>query len=368
MTADKPSSRREKEIRVLLVEDDEDDYVLVRDILSDIPNQSFHVDWVAGADSALEQAVRGVYDLCLLDYRLGHRNGVEVLDALKARGFAAPILMLTGQGDRRVDLQAMALGAADYLEKDRLAPDLMERAVRYAMDRAQTLEALRASEQRLRALSTKLLQAQEEERRRIAKDLHDSIGANMTAVKYALEAKKAQEESGNPASGGLPLDRIIDAVKETMEETQRISTNLRPSILDNMGLLAAIQWNARKTQELYRGLEVHTELSLAEEDIPESLKIVVFRVVQEALNNAVKHSGADRIDISLQQRQGELILDMTDNGKGIEPGLNEPRGSKGGGMGLEGMMERVELSGGKMEIHSTPGEGTRITSRWPAQD
>ncbi len=354
------------EIRVLLVEDDEDDFVLARDILADISNQSFRIDWASTVEQALERARNGGYDLCLLDYRLGDRNGIEVLDELKGLGFSAPILMLTGQGDRQVDLEAMRGGAADYLEKDRLSPELMERSVRYTLERARNLEALRASEHRLRALSSRLLQAQEEERRRIAKELHDGIGANLTAVKYALETKIAQGEAGAAEEDSIPLTEIIAAVKETMEETQRISTNLRPSILDSMGLLAALDWTARKTREFYRAMDVRTAWDLAEEEIPESLKIVLLRLVQEALNNAVKHSGADRITVSLRRSEKGLELLVQDNGKGFGPdrGRSVEDGSREK-MGLDGMLERVELSGGRIDIHSSPGEGTTIAARWP---
>ncbi len=354
------------EIRVLLVEDDEDDYVLARDILTDISNQSFRIEWASTVEQALEQARNGGYDLCLLDYRLGNRDGIEMLDELKALGFTAPILMLTGHGDRQVDLEAMKRGAADYLEKGRLSPEIMERSVRYALERARTLEALRASERRLRSLSSRLLQAQEEERRRIAKELHDGIGANLTAVKYALESKTAQKEAGMAEEDSIPLTEIITVVKETMEETQRISTNLRPSILDNMGLLSALDWTARKTREFYRSMNVQTAWDLEEEEIPESLKIVLLRLVQEGLNNAVKHSGADRITVSLRRSERELELFVADNGKGFGP---DQRGSEENGpregMGLDGMMERVELSGGRIDIHSSPGEGTTITAKWP---
>jgi len=354
------------QIRVLLVEDDEDDYVLARDILGDISNQSFRIEWAPTVEKALEQARNGGYDLCLLDYRLGERNGIEVLDELKALGFTAPVLMLTGQGDRHVDLEAMKHGAADYLEKDRLSPELMERSVRYTLERARTLEALRASERRLRALSARLLQAQEEERRRIAKELHDGIGANLTAVKYALETRIAQKEAGMAEENGIPLTEIITAVKETMEETQRISTNLRPSILDSMGLLAALDWTARKAREFYRSMDVQTTWDLSEDEIPESLKIVLLRLVQEALNNAVKHSGADRIAVSLRRSERGLELMVQDNGKGFGPDRRRPaeNGSREG-MGLDGMMERVELSGGRIDIQSSPGEGTTIAARWP---
>jgi signal transduction histidine kinase len=113
-------------------------------------------------------------------------------------------------------------------------------------------------------------------------------------------------------------------------------------------------------------MDVQTTWDLSEDEIPESLKIVLLRLVQEALNNAVKHSGADRIAVSLRRSERELELMVQDNGKGFGP--DRRRSAENGsreGMGLDGMMERVELSGGRIDIQSSPGEGTTIAARWP---
>jgi len=147
-------------VHLLLVEDDEDDYVLIRGILSQIPDWTFRLDWAATFGQGLERAAAGRYDLCFLDYRLGERTGIELLERLQSMGFGAPVLILTGQGDRRIDLKAMSKGAADYLEKSDLSPNMVERALRYALTRARALEALRASERRLKQMSGRLLQAQ----------------------------------------------------------------------------------------------------------------------------------------------------------------------------------------------------------------
>lgn len=352
-------------VRLLLVEDDEDDYVLIRDILSEIPDWSIHLDWVSTFDQALERAAGGEYDLCFLDYRLGERTGIELLEELQSMAFGTPVLMLTGQGDHVIDLEAMEKGAADYLEKAHLSANLVERALRYALDRAETLEALQSSESRLRDLSSRLLQAQEEERRRIAKELHDSVGGNLTAVKYALEDKLQREKHTSDPPQGISLRQIVDTVQETIEEIQRISSNLRPSILDNMGIVAALQWTARKAQELHDTVQVHANCDVPEERVPEERKIVLLRVAQESLNNAVKHADPDSVQISLREAAGELVLEIQDNGRGFQPDRPNPGTSSSSGMGLDGMKERVELSGGTLEIHSAPGNGTRVAARWP---
>jgi signal transduction histidine kinase len=352
-------------VRLLLVEDDEDDYVLIRDILSEIPDWTVHLDWAGTFDRALERAATEQYDLCFLDYRLGERTGIELLEKLQTVASGTPVLMLTGRGDHNIDLEAMEKGAVDYLEKGNLTASLVERAIRYALDRARTMEALRAGERRLRALSSRILRAQEEERRRIAKELHDSVGGNLTAIKYALEDKlQRTRETGEPREG-VPLRQIVDTVQETIEEIQRISSNLRPSVLDNMGLPAALQWTARKMGELHDGARILVDCDIPEDRIPENLKIVLLRVAQESLNNAVKHAGPNSVRIWLREETDRLVMEIEDDGRGFDPGAADPGKTSFGGIGLDGMKERVELSGGQLEVRSAPGKGTCLTARWP---
>jgi PAS domain S-box-containing protein len=135
-------------LRVLLVEDDEDDYVIIRDLLAEI--EEFDLEWVSDYGGALEAIAREEHDVCLLDYRLGERSGLELLREASRRGFGTPMILLTGQGGRGVDLQAMQAGAADYLVKGRIDAPLLERAIRYAF--ARTLKALGESERRFRSL------------------------------------------------------------------------------------------------------------------------------------------------------------------------------------------------------------------------
>ena len=136
------------QLRVLLVEDDEDDYLIIRDLLFEM--KRFELEWVTDYDDALEAIERGEHDVCLLDYRLGERNGLELLHEASERGYKVPIILLTGQGDREVDLEAMQAGAAGYLVKGQIDAPLLERSVRYAFTR--TLRILGESEKRFRSL------------------------------------------------------------------------------------------------------------------------------------------------------------------------------------------------------------------------
>ena len=137
-------------IRILLVEDDEDDYVIIRDVLLEMEGQEFQLDWVSTYQEAMEKAISNRHDVCLMDYRLGERDGIQLTRDFLQCGFQAPIILLTGLGSHDLDIQAMREGAADYLEKGDLSHELLERSIRYAIDRSRTLRALRESEHRSR--------------------------------------------------------------------------------------------------------------------------------------------------------------------------------------------------------------------------
>jgi PAS domain S-box-containing protein len=140
------------EIRVLLVEDDEDDYILARDLLSEIPTAKFDLEWVTTYESASQVLDSDRHDICLLDYHLGRHSGLELLQEVKRKACGIPIIVITGLGNYELDREAMRSGAADYLVKDHLTVDLLERSIRYAMNRKRTEEALRESEARYRAI------------------------------------------------------------------------------------------------------------------------------------------------------------------------------------------------------------------------
>jgi signal transduction histidine kinase len=283
------------------------------------------------------------------------------MDQLRWEGCTAPMILLTGYGDRKVDVRAMEDGAADYIEKSQLTSGLLERSTRYAIERAKHLASLRRSEKHLRLLSAKLIEAQERERKLIARELHDSIGASLTAIIYGLE------DSLDKASGqqGTQLKEILSMARETVEETRRISTNLRPAIVDDLGILATIRWFARQFQGLYGDIDIVQQLEVQEDTIAEPLKIVIYRILQEALNNVAKHSGAGTVRVSLRQTGGKLRLTIEDDGKGFNAEVLARQTETEVGMGLESMKERTELSGGSFVIRSARGQGTVIEVSWP---
>lgn len=345
-----------RQLRILIIEDDEDDYILVRSLLADISEKRFLIDWVSTYEAALHEMSNCRHDVYLLDYRLGEESGLELLRKAVQRGCKAPIIFLTGFGDYEVDVRAMKAGAADYLVKGYINGPLLERSIRYAIER-------RRAENQLKLLSSQLITAQEEERNRIARELHDSIGSSLTAVKVGLENLLSQVGQG--AATAETLKTIISITQSTIDEARRIMTDLRPSILDDLGIIITISWFCRKFQKIYSSISIHEDVTAEEGDIPENLKIVIFRVIQEAFNNIAKHSKADRVYLSLSTTEDSIELTIEDKGEGFDPHSILSKSNSGKGLGITSMKERTELSGGSFAISSVPGEGTVIRSRWP---
>jgi PAS domain S-box-containing protein len=233
-------------------------------------------------------------------------------------------------------------------------------------ERKRAEEALKQSEEQLRFLSSRLLVAQEEERRRIAGELHDSIGQSLAAIKFNVE--NVLKETGKDLNGKTvnSLQQIIPLVQNSMEEVRRIYTGLRPSMLDDLGIIATIGWFCREYQKTYIGICFQHQMEIEEGEIPEPLKIVIFRIVQEALNNIAKHSGAELVNVCLERKDGHIELAIEDNGTGFDVDSALVKGGHEKGLGITGMKERTEFAGGSFSIESVIGEGTTIHATWPS--
>ncbi len=223
---------------------------------------------------------------------------------------------------------------------------------------------LRESETRLRQLSTELLNAQEKERRLVAQEIHDSIGASLAATKFKVEDVITKVGENRPQTRGA-LGSILPMLQEIIQETRRIQMNLRPSILDDLGILATISWFCRQYESTYSAIRIRQEIDIKEEEVADSLKTVIFRVLQEALNNIAKHSKAGEVLLHLSKIEQAIQLVIRDNGQGFDPSEIHSRNGTTRGLGLVGMQERVELSGGSFTIESSLGTGTVIRASWP---
>jgi PAS domain S-box-containing protein len=228
------------------------------------------------------------------------------------------------------------------------------------------ISARKRAEKALRALSSRLINAQETERKIVSQNLHDSIGGKLTGIKYSLE--KIISDFGNvPDSSETSLKDVLSIVQSTIEETQRISKHLHPSILDDLGLFAAMREICLEFKEVYSDIQVTSSFEINEQDVPGPLKILIFRILQEALNNVAKHSGADTVNLTLKKNNRKIELIIEDNGKGYD--LHKVLGSDSHGrrLGLQSMKERTELFGGSIDFRSKKGKGTTICANWPFQ-
>jgi len=220
------------------------------------------------------------------------------------------------------------------------------------------LERLQRNEREFRRLGRAVWRVQEDERRRLARDLHDGVGQNLTALKHRLVQLGAALPADDAALRAR-FDQAIALCADTLEDTRSMSRLLRPPILDDLGLEAALRWLVRSQGES-SGADVALEME-ALPPLDGDLQTLLFRVAQEALNNVAKHADAREVMLRLVVRGGLLQLQVVDDGRGCDPAAV----LQAGGSGIGGMRERLRLYGGRLELHSVPGEGTRLRAVVP---
>jgi two-component system, NarL family, sensor kinase len=222
-------------------------------------------------------------------------------------------------------------------------------------------------ERRFRGLAKAVWKVQEDERRRLARELHDGLGQTLTALTHQLERLREKLGGNVPADLAAWLDDSVEMARLALNESRELSRLLRPPVLDDLGLAAALSWLAR-TLEQRTGLKVELTLDPLDERLDPDLETLVFRIVQEALTNVLRHAGAGRAQVSVHRAGESLELRVADAGRGFDPravlsGAEAVSGTAGSG--LRGMRDRLELFGGRLEITSTPGQGTLVSAVVP---
>jgi signal transduction histidine kinase len=211
----------------------------------------------------------------------------------------------------------------------------------------------------LEQLSAKLVDAQEMERRTISRELHDQVGQTLNAV-LVETANLAKRIQSDDAVSLHYLDNIRKFADSSVNSIRDIALLLRPSMLDDLGLIAALEWQAREVSRR-SGIKVNVKAENVADSLPDEMRTCIYRVVQEALHNVFRHSAAKSAVVTVRQDDSSLFLSVEDDGSGFDPGKKR-------GLGMLGMEERVRQLGGHLEIRSTPGKGTvlRITLPIPA--
>ena len=256
-------------------------------------------------------------------------------------------------------------GATAY-KSDR--SDLYGDELEKLLDTRKTKEALRRSREELRQISRQLLITQEKERQRIAADLHDGIGQSLSLIKLSLELAMRQVRAGESSVAVELMQMLTLKIKETMAELHRTTMDLHPPMLDDLGIIPTLSWFFREFEAAWHGQKIEKHIGIDECDVSVPLKATVFRILQEAMNNVVKHAGADRIRVSLQRNDGMLQLSIEDNGRGFDVAGASVGHDARRGFGLFTMKERARCTGGAFDMQSTPGAGTRISVSWRIAD
>jgi PAS domain S-box-containing protein len=225
----------------------------------------------------------------------------------------------------------------------------------------QAAERERATTACLRVLSQRLLEAQESERRAVARELHDEVGQLLTAVNAMLQTLRKKTAD---AAFGRQLDNGIALVNRSIDDIRDVSLRLRPAILDDLGLVPALRWLVAQ-QRLASGLAIALEIEALTTDVPPPIATGCFRIVQEAITNAIRHARASAVTVRLGESEAWLDLEIGDDGVGFSDEQARAAAAAGRSSGLSGMRERAELLGGHCEVSSAPGAGTRVHARLP---
>ena len=352
-------------LRVLMLEDEPADAELQLAALADA---GFDCAPTLAADrAAFESAfVPGRFDLVLADYRLPDYTGLEALEHVRRRDALVPFVLVSGALGEERAVEALRSGATDYVLKDGLAR--LASAVRRALEERReherhlaTRRALELSQERLRALSRRLLEVQEEERGRLARDLHDDIGQALTALKIQLESLAR----ARPADAHRVME-CVETTRHALERVRQLSLSLRPLQLDDLGLVAALRSHLDR-QAGIGGLAPHFDATEAPRGVAPEVETACFRVAQEAINNVLRHARARNLWLRLFTAGGRLALSIRDDGAGFDLEAARRRGAAGASLGLVGIEERVALARGTLELRSAEGQGTVLLATFPLQ-
>lgn len=349
------------------------------DLLSELLTQAgYTVRPAQEGRMALRSAQVRPPDLILLDVRMPGIDGYEVCRRLKAdeRTREVPVIFLSALREADDKLKGFQLGAVDYIAKPfqpeevlarvrthielrRLQTNLEGRVAERTAQLLQAQASLRDSQAQLQELASFLQSAVETERSRIARELHDELGQALTALRIDLAWLRGRCDG----LGGVAVERADGAhalVERTIDALRRISEDLRPGMLDVLGLAAALEHHVAQFGQR-TGVECVLSMNREEFEIDDLLATAIFRVVQEALTNVLRHAAARCVTVNVEDGESEIRVQVEDNGCGFR----NPAGKRA--FGLMGMQERVKMLNGVIDIDSQPGRGTRIAVSFSKQ-
>lgn len=351
-------------MRVLLIEDNEDDAQSIRELLAECRSMGIELEWADQLGRGLTRLAEVKIDVVLLALSLPDSHGLPTFDKFRTHRPDLPIVVLTSLDDEEMGVQAVQKGAEDYLVKNRLDSDRLVRALRYALERHRVEDQLRQSTAQLRALSGHLERVREEERTRIARELHDEMGQMLTGIRLNVTWLSKRLEDASQIENTSPLlektRSITVLIDRTIVAVRRLISELRPAVLDHLGLVAALEWQADEFQQR-TGIRCEFVCPLKQVILSSVGTTAIFRIVQEALTNVTRHAKAAKVTIRLEQEGDALCLAVEDDGRGVK----EQEAAGLSSFGLMGLRERVALLGGNMVLLGRSGKGTTLTAQIP---
>ena len=361
-------------VRILLVDDNP---VVLFKIAHVLHGAGYSVIEAKTGSEGLALARSEHPDLILLDVRLPDINGIEVCRRLKASPETSRLfVVMLSEKETSAESQAGGLeaGADSYIARPIENRELIARiqamlriqqaeaALRVAQSELEHRVAERTAElsqanAALRAMSLRLVEVQEKERRFVAHELHDQLGQTLTGLKLVLQMSL---KPTNPAQAE-PFAEALRLIDDLMERIRRLSVDLRPHMLDDLGLVPALEWHFRRFGK-QTGIQVQLKRTATFSRLPALIETAAYRIVQEALTNVARHSGAKEAEVRLWADEERLRVQVEDRGKGFSA---EQALAARNSTGLAGMRERAELLGGEFTLESSPGSGTLITVELP---
>jgi signal transduction histidine kinase len=347
------------------LEDDPTDAALVQSTLKagGITCATTRVQNRADFVAALE---RNGIDLILSDFSLPAFDGFASLKIARARCPDIPFILVSGTLGEELAIDSLKRGATDYVLKERLSRlvPAVHRAMQEVKERVERKLAEKKREEysrKLQVLSRRLVEAQETERRHLARELHDEIGQALTVAQLNLQALLQSPRTKTL----LPrLKESLEVVERVLEQVHDISLNLRPSILDDLGLEPALRWLTERQAALV-GLEAKFHADALEQRLDPVIETECFRVAQGALTNVLRHAQAKTVSVELRKENGQLHLRVRDDGIGFDVAALREKAVLGASLGLLSMEERASLAGGGLEFTSVPKLGTEVHAWFP---
>jgi two-component system, NarL family, sensor histidine kinase UhpB len=352
-------------LRVLIVEDSlADAEMLIRELKKGAYQPTFKI--VETAETMLQQLNNNIWDIVISDYKMPNFSAPDALKLLQDMNIDLPFIIVSGTIGEEIAVESLKAGAHDFITKynySRLVPaiqrELKEATIRQERKKAESeIEKLY---KQLRALTAHLQSVREEESTRIAREIHDDLGQTLTAVKmdlallYDLIGEKDKTLNDK-------LQSISNLVDSAIQTVRKITTELRPGILDNLGIAPALEWQAEDFEKR-TGIKCNFSASLTEMQMDRNISTTLYRITQESLTNIIRHAKATHVSIELNVTDHEIILKIKDNGIGFS--LDDLK--KPSSFGILGMKERVLSIGGSVSVEGAKGKGTTVIVKAPME-